>query len=100
MKRKKYKILRRYCNNMEMLNDLLIIREVISKDNIVLTYAKKYKDWEMYPVLDMCLIDRALKIFERYDRMIRKEINAKIEKLENELYLELNSPIKDYNFNK
>lgn len=85
---------------MEMLNDLLIIREVISKDNIVLTYAKKYKDWEMYPVLDMCLIDRALKIFERYDRMIRKEINAKIEKLENELYLELNSPIKDYNFNK
>lgn len=70
-----------------MLNDLLIIREVISKDNIVLTYAKKYKDWEMYPVLDMCLIDRVLKIFERYDRMIRKEINAKIEKLENELCL-------------
>lgn len=87
MKRKKYKISKRYCNNMEMLNDLLIIREVISKDNIVLTYAKKYKDWEMYPVLDMCLIDRVLKIFERYDRMIRKEINAKIEKLENELCL-------------
>lgn len=77
---------------MDMLNDLLVLKEVISKDGIVLTYAKKYEFGDMYPVLDMKFNSRVLKIFERYDRIIRKEINVKLDRLVNKFDLELKNP--------
>lgn len=97
MKKKKYKFSKSFCNKGVMYQYLVMLKDIISRGDKVLIYANRYDNGMLSFDYYLSQMDDVCKIFEKHDRMIRKEIDKKIEKRAKDVFHELlneEQPIK------